>query len=106
MRGTGKAANVVASIALFAALGGRAYAATSTFVGEHGAIQGCVPGRGGPLTVVNAGRHCPNCAARGGPKVTSMRTESTGATLGLVCGPFVTRNPAPRGDVTLGRSQF
>ena len=53
--------NVVATLALFAALGGGAYAATGgTFAaGASGAIKGCVPGHGGTLRVVKPGNRCP-----------------------------------------------
>ena len=53
--------NVVATLALFAALGGGAYAATGgTFAaGGDGAIKGCLPRRGGTLKVVKPGNRCP-----------------------------------------------
>jgi hypothetical protein len=51
--------NVVASIALFVALGGGAYAAGSAFVGRAGRVQGCVSKKHGDLQVVKAGKHCP-----------------------------------------------
>jgi hypothetical protein len=49
-------ANVTATLALFAALGGGAYA-TTRFVGSDGMIHGCVGG-GGSLTLVKAGKPC------------------------------------------------
>lgn len=53
-------ANVMASVALFVALGGGAYAVTSSsFVSRSGAITGCVPKKGGALRVVKSGRRCP-----------------------------------------------
>jgi len=52
-------ANVAASVALFLALGGGAYAAASgSFVSSRGVISGCVK-RGGALLVVKTGKHCP-----------------------------------------------
>jgi hypothetical protein len=52
-------ANVVASLALFVALGGGAYAATSAFVSSTGAVTACVSKHGGAVAIVKAGRHCP-----------------------------------------------
>ena len=49
--------NVVATIALFAALGGGAYAAT-TFIGADGRIKGCVSKKSGALRVVEPGKKC------------------------------------------------
>src|SRR5215471_14356455 len=49
-------ANVTATIALFVALGGGAYAATS-LVGGIGVIHGCVAGNGS-LVLVKAGKRC------------------------------------------------
>ena len=49
-------ANVVASLALFVALGGGAYAARS-FVGSDGRIHACV-GKKGHLTLVKPGSKC------------------------------------------------
>jgi hypothetical protein len=51
--------SVVASIALFVALGGGAYAASSAFVGKGGKVQGCVSKKHGELQVVKAGKRCP-----------------------------------------------
>ncbi len=53
--------NVVASLALFVALGGGAYAAAggSFVAGKNGTIKGCVPKRGGALRVVMVGKRCP-----------------------------------------------
>jgi hypothetical protein len=50
-------ANVVALIALFAAVGGAAYAAGGGFVSRSGTIQGCV--KGGYLAVERVGHRCP-----------------------------------------------
>lgn len=52
-------ANVMATFAVFLALGGGAVAATNTFVGASGEIHGCVPRKGGALDVVKKGRRCP-----------------------------------------------
>jgi hypothetical protein len=54
--------NVVATAALFVALGGSAYALGPSFVGAGGAIQGCVAKSGGVLTVVKPGKRCPKGA--------------------------------------------
>jgi hypothetical protein len=52
-------ANVMATLALFVALGGGAYAATkSSLVGSGGVITGCVPKSGGALKVVKPGKKC------------------------------------------------
>jgi hypothetical protein len=50
--------NVVATVALFAALGGSAYALGPSFVGPGGAIQGCVTKNSGVLKVVKPGKRC------------------------------------------------
>ena len=53
-------ANVMASVAVFMALGGSAYAATGVaFVSHSGAINGCVPTHGGTLQVLRPGKKCP-----------------------------------------------
>src|SRR4051812_46387478 len=49
-------ANVVAYLALFVALGGSAYAATS-FIGSDGKIHGCVS-KTGQLSVLKTGKKC------------------------------------------------
>ena len=51
-------ANVVATLALFVALGGVGYAAGGGFVSGSGTIQGCV--KGGYLAVAKAGHNCPH----------------------------------------------
>jgi hypothetical protein len=51
-------ANIVAGTALFIALGGGAYAATSSFVGPHGNINTCVPPGGGGVNVWKPGHRC------------------------------------------------
>jgi hypothetical protein len=50
-------ANVVASVALFVAVGGAAYAAGGGFVSATGTIQGCV--KRGYLAVAKVGHNCP-----------------------------------------------
>lgn len=54
-------ANVMATLAVFVALGGGAYAATSGggFTSSSGVITGCVPRKGGTLKVVKLGKKCP-----------------------------------------------
>jgi hypothetical protein len=51
-------ANVMSTIAVFAALGGGAYAAVSSIPGPDGVIHGCYKKRGGGLRLVPAGRRC------------------------------------------------
>src|SRR5437763_1340194 len=91
MRGRLNFANVTSSLALFAALGGGAYAATAgSFVSSSGVIRGCVK-RGGALLVARSNRHCPHGTVtlpfnqrgiRGatGPSGPRGRTGATGAT--------------------------
>src|SRR5690242_19716461 len=58
-------ANVVASVALFLALSGAAYAvAGNPFVGRHGIISACVESEGGSheLSLVRPGASCPSGA--------------------------------------------
>jgi hypothetical protein len=82
-------ANVVSMLALFAAIGGGAYAASSTFVSGSGAIQGCVR-HGGVLMVVRAGAHCPrhttalvfNAKGVQGARGLTGKTGATGKTGG------------------------
>lgn len=50
-------ANVTASVAVFIALGGGAYAASLT--GSGGVISACAPKNGGSLVVVKPGKKCP-----------------------------------------------
>jgi len=54
--------NVIATAALFIALGGSAYALGPSFVGAGGAIQGCVAKSGGVLKIVRSGKRCPKRA--------------------------------------------
>jgi Collagen triple helix repeat (20 copies) len=51
-------ANVVATVALFAALGGSAWAATGGLRSSSGVIHGCVSQRSHVLSVITAGRRC------------------------------------------------
>jgi hypothetical protein len=51
-------ANVMATIAVFIALGGGAYAASGGFANSSGAIHGCV-GKHGVLSVVRPHKRCP-----------------------------------------------
>jgi hypothetical protein len=53
-----KHATIVAYLALFAALGGGAMAATGAFVDSAGKIRGCVTKKG-KLTVLKRGKKCP-----------------------------------------------
>jgi hypothetical protein len=55
-------ANVMSTVAVFIALGGGAYAASSGFVSSGGAIHGCVTKHGGALKVVRTGSRCPKGA--------------------------------------------
>ncbi len=52
-------ANVMSSIAVFAALGGGAYAATGGLTSGTGTIKGCVSKKNGTLHVVKSGKKCP-----------------------------------------------
>jgi Collagen triple helix repeat (20 copies) len=51
-------ANVMATIAVFLALGGGAFAATTGFQAKDGTIHGCVSKRTHVLTVTKAGKRC------------------------------------------------
>jgi hypothetical protein len=51
-------ANVMATVALFVALGGGAYGAISSIPGSDGVIHGCYQKTKGTLRVVRAGRKC------------------------------------------------
>ncbi|MEA2412826.1 MAG: hypothetical protein QOC77_3387 [Thermoleophilaceae bacterium] len=66
-------ANVMASVAVFLALGGGAYAATS-FVGADGRVRGCVSKKG-QLTVLKPGKKC----AKGLTAITWNQKGPTGA---------------------------
>ncbi|HEY1594694.1 MAG TPA: hypothetical protein VGF74_04805 [Thermoleophilaceae bacterium] len=56
-------ANVMATIAVFIALGGGAYAASGGFASSTGVVHGCV-GRQGALSVVRAHKRCPKGTKR------------------------------------------
>ena len=58
IRGRWTYANVAASLALFIAVGGGAFAASGGFVSHSGTIHGCVRSSG-TLLVVRSGHHCP-----------------------------------------------
>ena len=51
-------ANVMSTIAVFAALGGGAYAAAGSIAGPDGVLHGCYKGKGGALRLVSANRRC------------------------------------------------
>jgi hypothetical protein len=96
-------ANIVAGTALFIALGGGAYAATSSFVGPHGYINTCVPPAGGEVNVWKPGHRCtggrvglafPGNAQAGvaGPKGATGATGATG--LAGATGATGAANPA------------
>ena len=51
-------ANVMATIAVFAAIGGGAYAAVQTIPGPDGVIKGCYQAKKGSLRVVAANKRC------------------------------------------------
>jgi hypothetical protein len=68
-------ANVTATLALFLALGGGAYAASGGFVSSSGTVRFCI-GRGGGVSVARAGRHC----RRGTTTVTMNQKGRTGLT--------------------------
>jgi hypothetical protein len=85
-------ANVLIGVALFAALGGAAYAASSSsFIGAHGNINACVSPGGGGLNVWKPGHRCSGGwvaltfpvktqAGPTGPTGTTGATGATGAT--------------------------
>jgi hypothetical protein len=81
-------ANIVAGTALFIALGGGAYAATTSFVGPHGYINTCVPPSGGEVNVWKPGHRCTGgrvglafpANAVAGPKGATGSTGPTGLT--------------------------
>jgi hypothetical protein len=67
-------ANVAATLALFLALGGGAWAASGSLIGAGGTLHGCAPKHGGPLTLVAAGKRC----GRGQRAITFNRTGPAG----------------------------
>lgn len=82
--------NVVASLALFVALGGGAYAAAggSFVAGTNGAIKGCVPRKGGVLQVVKVGKRCPR-----GTVALTFNAKGSAGPQGIQ-GPAGSRGPA------------
>jgi hypothetical protein len=82
-------AGVMASVALFFALGGVAFATSGGFVGSGGKIQGCV-GKGGALSVVEAGKSCPK-------HTTSLPFSQTGKQ-GVPGKPGEQGQPGEQGD--------
>lgn len=86
-------ANVMATIAVFLALGGGAWAASGTLVSSNGEVAGCVAHAGGPLRIVHQGARCrrgevglslasaPAQGKRGprGPRGPTGRTGPTGS---------------------------
>lgn len=78
----------VAGIALFCAVGGAAYAASTSFVGPHGNINGCIGRNGGELNIWKPGHRCSggrvNIAfpvrGQAGPAGATGATGTTGAT--------------------------
>jgi hypothetical protein len=103
-------ANVMATIALFVALGGGAWAASSGLVSSSGLVQECVGSHGGVPRVVRAHARCPRhtlplflatpgaTALRGlrgktGPRGRTGRTGATGPT-----GPAGPQGPAAPGS--------
>lgn len=69
-------ANVMATVAVFFALGGGAFAATTGFTTKGGAIHGCVSVRTHVLTVLKPGRRC----GRGQVALTFNAKGARGAT--------------------------
>jgi hypothetical protein len=97
-------ANVVAGTALFVALGGGAYAATSSFVGPHGNINTCVPPAGGEVNVWKPGHRC--TGGRVGlafPVMNQGATGSTGPT-GLTGATGATGVPNPAATTVDGQT--
>ena len=81
-------ANVMATVAVFIALGGGALAATS-FVGSDGKIRGCVSKKG-QLTLVKPGKHC----KKGTPIAWNSSSSQPMPARPLEAGPAPWRNPA------------
>src|SRR5215831_17396023 len=78
-------ANVMATVAVFIALGGGAYAASGGFTNSSGAIHGCV-GRHGTLTVVKVHKRCPK-----GTKTLTFNQKGRAGAIGA---------PGPAGPAT------
>jgi len=97
-------ANVIAGTALFVALGGGAYAATTSFVGPHGNINTCVPPAGGEVNVWKPGHRC--TGGRVGlafPVMNQGTTGSTGPT-GLTGATGATGVPNPAATTIDGQT--
>jgi len=97
-------ANIVAGTALFVALGGGAYAATTSFVGPHGNINTCVPTAGGEVNVWKPGHRC--TGGRVGlafPVNVQGATGSTGPT-GLTGATGATGVPNPAATTVDGQT--
>jgi hypothetical protein len=110
--------NVMATIAVFLALGGGAYAAVSSIPGPDGVIHGCYSKKNGVLRLVAAGRRCSrrelaiafnqtgSAGLRGsrgstGARGASGATGATGATGGK--GEQGTQGPAGPGATSVSR---
>jgi hypothetical protein len=74
------ATNAIACTALFLALGGGAYAASSSFVGRAGNINTCVPPNGGEVNVWKPGHRCSGGRVNLAFPTTAGRTGATGPT--------------------------
>ena len=104
-------ANIVAGIALFVALGGGAYAATTSFVGPHGYINTCVPPAGGGVNVWKPGHGCSGgrvglafpANAAAGAKGATGSTGPTGLT-GLTGATGATGAPNPAATTVDGQT--